>query len=298
MENLKQTRFLSLSDEEVFDEIIRRIVNNHFKIFFLENRYYRILSERFLQGYEYDLDSLEPVRCWDSEEDKQRSEDWLNFRQVYYELQGRPCHHPWEELFEKTWIDYFITWVLPIHDASSVIDWILSFQKFSKNRTRTQIAELLGRTLAGQNMHNYKEEYTELKDSAENEDCHNEQCTASLEKLFSGKDKEEREKVLRLFKEYMEDNVYKKDGKVSNVRSAALTCALWDCKCFNKYSDITEVAKAVIEYMGWEISQINKESFIKELGEFRGKISKEEDLPGKNQKLYEDFRDKLELFSF
>ncbi len=144
MENLKQTGPLPLSDEEVFDEIIRRIVNNHFDVFFLENRYYRILSERFLQGYEYDLDSLEPVRCWDSEEDVRKIDEWLAFQKVYYALEGRPGHRPWEELFEKTWIDYFKTWVLPIHDASSVIDWILSLQKFSKNRTRTQIVELLG----------------------------------------------------------------------------------------------------------------------------------------------------------
>ena len=198
MGNLELAGLLPFSNEVVFDEIIRRIVNNHFKVFFSENMYYKILSEHFLQGYEYDLESLEPVRCWDSEENIRRSSDWSNFRNVYYELQGRPCHHPWEELFEKNWIDYFKTWVLPNHDVSLVIDWILSVPLFSKNRTRSQIAELLGCTAIGQNMH--KEEcpdktitsiaYTQINNdysthcrneqqvNVENEHCHNEQYTS------------------------------------------------------------------------------------------------------------------------
>lgn len=136
----------SLSDEDVFEEIIRRMVNEHFKVFFSEERYYEVLSEIFLQGYEYDLDSLKPARWYDSEEDIRRINEWLDFHKVYNELKGRPCHRHFEEILEKTWVIYFKTWILPNHDASSVIDWILSIPLFSKNRTRTQIAELLGCT--------------------------------------------------------------------------------------------------------------------------------------------------------
>lgn len=79
-----------------------------------------------------------------------------------------------------------------------MIDWILSVPLFSKNRTRSQIAELLGCTAIGQNMH--KEEcpdktitsiaYTQINNdysthcrneqqvNVENEHCHNEQYTS------------------------------------------------------------------------------------------------------------------------
>lgn len=147
MENLKkQTGTLSLVAEDVFYEIMKRIVNEHFKIFFQDERYYEILSECFLQGYEYDLEDLEPRRCFDSEENVRKIDKWLAFKKVYCELKGRPGHHPFDEkeMLEKVWIAYFKKWILPNQDATMVIDWIRSVPLLGKGRTRTQLAELLG----------------------------------------------------------------------------------------------------------------------------------------------------------
>lgn len=144
MKDLERIGLSSLSDEDIFEEIVRRIVNEHFKVFFSEERYYKVLSETFLQGFECDLDCLEPARCYDLEEDVRKTDEWLAFRRVYFELKGRPCHHPLEEILEQFWVACFRSWILPNHDESSVIDWILSIPLFSKNRTRRQIAELLG----------------------------------------------------------------------------------------------------------------------------------------------------------
>ena len=159
MGNQKQIEVSPLSDKEVFDEIIRRIVNEHFLVFFSETRYYEILSEHFLQGFEYDLDSLEPVQSFALEEDIRKIDEWLAFKKVYYGLEGRPGYHPLKEILEKSWIAYFKAWVLRNEGDSWAIDWILSVPLFSKNRTRSQIAELLGCTVTGQNI--YKEECSE-----------------------------------------------------------------------------------------------------------------------------------------
>lgn len=197
MGNQKQIEVSPLSDKEVFDEIIRRIVNEHFQVFFSETRYYEILSEHFLQGFEYDLDSLEPVQSFALEEDIRKIDEWLAFKKVYYGLEGRPGYHPLKEILEKTWIAYFKTWVLRDEGDSWAIDWILSVPLFSKNRTRSQIAELLGCTVTGQKKGRPEKTYRSFRELLHVEDNDElwENIHKTLQELFDNDYHEHKKRV-------------------------------------------------------------------------------------------------------
>ncbi|WP_300699657.1 hypothetical protein [Bacteroides sp.] len=150
MENLKkQTGTLSFVPEDVFNEIIRRVIERlRLKTPSLpllkDERYYKILSECFLQGYEYDLEDLESTLCFDSEENDRKIDEWLAFKKVYYELKGRP-NHSFNQILrddDKVWIDLFKDRVSP-QDAAMVIDLIQSVRPLGKGRTKIEIAKLL-----------------------------------------------------------------------------------------------------------------------------------------------------------
>lgn len=151
MEHLKkQTGTLSFVVEDVFNEIMRRVVerlrsDNPSLPLLKDERSYKILSEFFLRGSECDLEDFEPTLCFDSEENDRKIDEWLALKKVYYTLKGRPGNRPLEKILkdDEVWIDLFKDHVSP-QDIAMVIDLIQSVRLLGKGRTEIEIARLLG----------------------------------------------------------------------------------------------------------------------------------------------------------